>query len=87
MKLVIIKIFSASSNFIPLDADTTPPPSTPFSNTLSVCPLNVGDQVSHPRRTTGKITVDTSRIYPQHVSLLVKYPLKIQWGNFDNSYL
>jgi hypothetical protein len=33
-------------------------PSTLFSNTLSLCSsLNVRDQVSHPYRTTGKITV------------------------------
>jgi polysaccharide pyruvyl transferase WcaK-like protein len=40
------------------------PLSTLFSNTLSLCSsLSVRDQVSHPYKTTGKITVLYTQIF------------------------
>jgi hypothetical protein len=54
MKLLIVQFYPASCCFISLRSNIF---STLFSDTLSVCSLNVRDQVSHPYNITGKIIV------------------------------
>jgi hypothetical protein len=55
MKLFIMHFPPTSYYFIPLGPNILL--RTLFSNTLSICSLNVKDQISHPQKTISKIIV------------------------------